>query len=122
MRNHPTTIRVAEHIDRLREKPHHVRESITMLVSGGITLLVFLGWLAAFASSNTLALSPVPKSNDIPSPLAKAKETTDSVSSLLGAAGAAAGVSASSPQIHIVDTSPQLDSNQNNTDQTVIHF
>lgn len=122
MRSHPTTVRAKEHLDRLREKPRHVRENITLLVSGGLTLIVFVGWFGALASSDKFALSPTTKeSAPIENPAQKAKESWNS---LLGAAGAAqTGGSTSPASITIVDEERKDEEySQNATDQKVIHF
>lgn len=129
MRNHPTTVRMREHVETLRGKPQHVRENIALLVSGGITLVVFLGWSAALLNSNTFALSgpSSEEATEIESPLTKAKETKESFNSLLGAAGASGrGDQAQEPAITIVDGKAPSASdereNLNDTKETVIHF
>lgn len=125
------TDRIIEHVNRLREKPHHVRHNIAMGVAFGITGLVALGWMTALATSGTLALesnSPEERAAD-----AKLSETvaesTNSFSNLMGAAGAAFSMASSSPELDIVEgearTRSTLDTNTkpaNDTDKTVISF
>lgn len=116
------TDRIIEHIDRLREKPEHVRQRIAVLTAAGVTGLVAVTWLAALATSGTLALKG-PGLND-PKPQVFAEAPT-SFSNLVGAAGAA--FSATSSELSVVETrtSSTLDAKvgpANNTHKTVIPF
>ena len=124
MRHQPTTAHLKQKVDDLRERPQHVRERIALLVSGGITLVVFLGWFGALASSNTFALSPIDGSADsLANPLAKVQESKGAFSTLLGAAGASQGDETPAPAITILDSdTPKDQHTQNATDATVIHF
>lgn len=110
-----------EHLDSIKEKPQHVRENIAIAISGGITLLVFLGWAGTLASSHTFAISnPITPTPEVADQLAKAGETKDSFSNLLGAAGTAGSSASSGPAITVVDSpspEPSIPANQ-----TVIHF
>ena len=114
------TTRFQDHIQTLKDKPEHVRQNIAIGVSGGITLLVFVGWLGALSNNHTFALKPAP-TTEIPSPLAKAQETKDTFSTLLGAAGSAFGATTSPSEIKIVDTQPPARSAPA-PEQTVIHY
>lgn len=114
------TDRIIEHIDRLREKPEHVRHRIAVLTAAGITGLVAVTWMGALATSGTLALKPLPE----PEPVA---ETAPSFSRLVGAAGAALSAPSNDPELEIVEsrTSSTLDSSvkpANATHKTVIPF
>jgi hypothetical protein len=110
-----------EKLQTIKDKPQHVRENIALGISGGITLLVFLGWGASLANSHTFAItSPIPNTPDVASPLAKAGETKQSVSNLLGAVGAVASGSSTEPKIQIVDS--PTPSSAPAPEQTVIHF
>ncbi len=118
------TERIIEHIDRLREKPEHVRHRIAVLTAAGITGLVAVTWMGAMATSGTLALKSDPRPLEekaIPSDL-----SGSSFKNMLGAAGAAFST-ASSTELSIVETrtSSTLDAQQkpaNNTNKTVIPF
>ncbi len=110
-----------EKLQTIKEKPQHVRENIALAISGGITLIVFLGWGVSLANSHTFAItSPIPTSSDVASPLAKADETKQSVSNLVGAVGAVASGSSTEPKIQIVDSPTQQAAPT--PEQTVIHF
>jgi hypothetical protein len=120
------TKRVHEVVHSLRQKPQHVRENIAIGVSGGITLLVALGWFAATAASGTFSLSPsatLASTNtaDMQQTVASSK---DNFSQLLGAAGAAIGASSTPTTITVVDTQVHstLDQPQVDANATVIHF
>jgi len=123
MRNHPTTLRAKEHVENLRAKPLHVRENIALGASLAITLVVFVGWLGAFVTSNTFALAPAADTHTptIENPIDKAKT---SFGSFLGAAGASTGNATSpTPAITIIDSSSSdASAPQNATDAKVIHF
>ena len=110
-----------EHLDSIKEKPQHVRENIAIAISGGITLLVFLGWAGTLANSHTFAISnPINPTPEVADQLAKASETQHSFSDLLGAAGVAKTSASSGPTITVVDSpapEPTVPTNQ-----TVIHF
>lgn len=113
-----------EKLQNVKEKPQHVRENIAIGISGGITLLVFLGWGASLANSHTFAITPPTNiSPDVKEQLAKASEAKNSISDLLGAAGSAntAGkTGTSAPEIKVVDSPTQK--KDPTAGQTVIHF
>lgn len=118
---HPTTLKMQEKLQQIKDKPQHVRENIALGISGGITLLVFIGWAGSLASTHTFAISsPIPASATIASPLAKATETKESFSNLLGAAGAPGKESMQAPRITIVDSPAEEFTLA--PDQTVIHY
>ena len=114
------TDRIIEHIDRLREKPEHVRHRIAVLTAAGVTGLVAVSWMGALAASGTLALKPVAEPEI-------AAEPAPSFSRLVGAAGAALDATSNDPELEIVEsrTSSTLDTQQkpaNATTKTVIPF
>ncbi|HRH55467.1 MAG TPA: hypothetical protein PK609_01230 [Candidatus Paceibacterota bacterium] len=112
------TDRILGHIERLREKPDHVRHQIAMGTALGLTSLVAVGWVVALATSGTLALNQAPE--EAPQP------TETSFSSLVGAAGAAFNSTSTDASLRVMDerTSSTLDAQQpaNNTNKTVIPF
>ena len=124
------TERIIEHLDRLREKPEHVRQRYALLVAGGITSLVAIGWMTALATGGTLAL----KKDAQPAAVASAptfadeiREPASAFSELLGAAGAALGATSSEAALKIIETraSSTLESRAkpaNDTNKTVIPF
>lgn len=120
------TDRIIEHVERLREKPEHVRHRIAVLTAAGITGLVAVTWMGALATSGTLALK---SSETVP-----VAEMTESItessaafSNLMGAAGAAFSASSSEASLDIIEirTSSTLDGKTapaNATSKTVIPF
>jgi hypothetical protein len=117
---HPATTRMHEKLQEIKAKPEHVRQNIALGVSGGITLIVFAGWLGALSHNHTFALdSSVPK--EVTAPNEKLAETKSNFSSLLGAAGAAFGATTSPSEIKIIDSAPKTEQ-QTPSEQTVIHF
>ena len=117
------TDRIIEHIERLREKPEHVRQRIALLTASGITGLVALTWMGAMATSGSLALK---ESTDEAAQPALVREPSTSFSSLMGAAGAAFDTTPD-PDLSVVETrtSSTLDTRTqpaNNTNKTVIPF
>lgn len=119
--------RIHEVVHTLRQKPEHVRENIALGVSGGITLVVALGWMVATVASGSFSLTPSATlasagGNDMKQAMTSSK---DSFSQLLGAAGAAVGATSTAPAtITIVDTEVHstLDQPTVASDETVIHF
>lgn len=116
--------RVHEVVHTLRQKPQHVRENIALGVSGGITLVVALGWLAATSASGTFALSPSTFGTNDANVSEAVASSKSNFSELLGAAGAALGATTTPPTITIVDTEVHstLDNPALPADATVIHF
>ena len=111
-----------ERLQAIKDKPQHVRENIALAISGGITLIVFLGWAGSLANSRVFSLNaPITRTADIENPLAKASETKQSVSNLLGAAGASKTKDENAPAIQIVD-SPAPEKTLQVQEQTIIHF
>ncbi len=116
---------ISHHLNRLREKPAHVRHTIALGVSGGITSLVFVGWLAAMTTSGVFATagSSVARSVTPPEEVQKSIEASSrNVNSLLGAASAAlTGSSTSAVEVVDVRTTSTLDATTTK-DATVIPF
>jgi hypothetical protein len=96
-----------EHLERLRNKPHHVRRNIALGSAGALTALLAVGWLTATIAGGSLALQPVPldPTGATAAIASSVSDTSSSFSQLLGAVGAATGISGSStaPQLQIVD-------------------
>ncbi|MDB5265760.1 MAG: hypothetical protein JWM39_473 [Parcubacteria group bacterium] len=126
---------LSHHIENLRAKPHHVRERIAFGTAAGITVLVGLVWVGTLAatgalslkSDNTVVTDGTNGSGDAQSAIA---QTQTNFSQLMGAVGAATGVSTTSaPALRIVDdgTNSTLDSKSaavatNNSNASVIPF
>jgi hypothetical protein len=110
------------HLDRLREKPDHVRHRIALFTAAGTTAVVALVWITALATSGTLAL----KNTSDPVVATKSlAQTKSAFSELMGAVGAAAGATSTDPDLTIVDTKTvtTFDTKiENNTSKTVIPF
>jgi hypothetical protein len=47
---------VAEHLDRIREKPHHVRHRYALGTAGAITAVIGAAWLGISLSTGAFAL------------------------------------------------------------------
>ena len=82
-----------EFIDRLRQKPEHVRRRIAAGTAVTVTGLVALGWMGALIAGNAFILTP---STDAPSLAETGTPLSDAVANrpggmpnLMGAAGAA---------------------------------
>lgn len=117
---------VTHHIDRLKEKPSHIRERVAFGVSGGVTALVALGWLTAMSSSGAFSLATKSVAEGVRPPAAVAtsiNESSSSFKSLLGAAAASLGASTSPSSISVVEVSSSstLDG-QSSSGPTVIPF
>ena len=119
------TERIIQHIERLREKPEHVRHRIAILTAIIATGLVAVTWMTAMATSGVFALKTTSPVED------PAKETiaesASKFSNLLGAAGAAFGASSSEPTLNVQEsrTTSTLNTDariENNTHKTVIPF
>lgn len=112
---------LTDHIERLRAKPERERRQIALATSGAITLVVFLGWVTAFVSSDALALN---SGGQTPSLTAATEGTANDVSKLLGAASTFQNTINSGPAIRVVETnaSSTLETNQDIGEQTVIPF
>ena len=118
---------LTDHLDRLREKPEHVRHRIAFLTSAGVTALVAILWVTALATSGTLALKQTaPEVVDGQPRVAETfAETKSAFSELMGAVGAAAGATSSEPTLTTVEsrTVTTFDTKiGNDTDKTVIPF
>ena len=116
--------RVHEVVHSLRAKPQHVRERIALGAAGGVTLVVALGWFAASAATGAFSLAPTTVANaNVPDLSKTVSQGSSNFGNLLGAAGAAFGATTTPAQITVIDASttpaPQ---NENDTNQTVIHF
>lgn len=127
------TERIIQHIERLREKPHHVRHRIAMLTAIVATGVVALGWITALSTSGALALqSPAPVSEeDAVTPeadISKAfSDSKSAFSNLVGAASAAFGATSSEAALQVLETRTSSTLNaesrtKNDTDKTVIPF
>ncbi|MDP3962590.1 MAG: hypothetical protein Q8Q03_01870 [bacterium] len=45
---------VENHIEKMREKPEHVRKQYAFLTSLGVTMIIFMFWVASFSGSFAL--------------------------------------------------------------------
>lgn len=125
------TGRIIEHIDRLREKPEHVRHNIALGVAFGISGLVAVTWMTAMATSGTLALqsNTVDETPEGSEMSAAVVESTSAFSSLMGAAGAAFNATNTDAALKIIESETRTSSTLNTqsqsanaSDKTVIPF
>lgn len=120
------------HIDRLREKPEHVRHQIAFGLAAGLTSLVAVGWGIALTTSGALAINSDVQPQAATGPGTESlseslKEPAENFSNLVGAAGAAFGATSSEAALRVIDsrTSSTLEGraqSSNATDKTVIPF
>lgn len=98
---------IIHHIERLKEKPSHIRERIAFGVSGGITGLVAIGWLVAMSSSGSFSLATKSVANAV-TPSAEVtqsvSQSTSNLNSLMGAAAASFGVGGEDATVKVVET------------------
>lgn len=115
-----------QHLETLRQKPHHVRHQIAYGVAGGVTALVALVWVTTMATSGSFALKSNEGAPDAGSEVTKALATSKTTfTELMGAAGAAFGATSTDPAISVVEiqTTSTFDTKiENDTDKTVIPF
>lgn len=106
-----------DYLEELRAKPEHTRRQIALSTAGAFTLVVALGWVAAFATNGTLALENSPA---IPAPAVAKEDFTN----LLGAANAFQQNMQDASGVSVVETasSSTLDTETVNQDATVIPF
>lgn len=125
------TERIIQHVERLREKPEHVRHAIAMGVAFVFTGLVAVTWMTAMATSGTLALKPSTETGEGAGTGDAATEavaqSASAFSSLMGAAGAALGATSTEAALRVIETrtSSTLDKQAkpaNDTYKTVIPF
>ncbi len=48
---------IFQHIDRMKEKPEHVRKRFAFLVSFAITFVIFAGWMASYGLKSSPILA-----------------------------------------------------------------
>ena len=96
--------KIAHHIARIREKPHHIRKQIAFATAAGIAGFIGLVWLVGSAVTGAFAIQA---SSFAAVAAADNVVATTSTSLPAGLAGAAAAVDTSGPaRIEIVDTNP----------------
>lgn len=114
-------------IERLKSKPHHVRQRIAFGSSVGVTGVVAAGWLLALVFSGKLTLAPSAMgtgTDAAPAVATAVSQASAGFNQLLGAAGVATATTAPA-SLTIVDaptpaapTAPV----RNSQGQTVISF
>ncbi|HEY0948166.1 MAG TPA: hypothetical protein VGE53_01590 [Candidatus Paceibacterota bacterium] len=115
------------HIERLQEKPEHVRHNIAMGVAVGVTALVAAGWAVALGTSGTFALSEPKLAEDRETFAESFEEPASAFSNLMGAAGAAFNATSTEAALKVIETrtSSTLEGRAqpaNDTEKTVIPF
>lgn len=114
-----------QHLDTLRAKPHHVRHSIALFSSVGVTALVALAWIATLATSGTLALDDSPVKEETLQVKETFAQSKSAFSELMGAVGAVTTGTTGEPAITVIDTRTETSFDtkiENNTSKTVIPF
>ncbi len=116
---------LSHHIQKLQEKPLHIRERIAFGTSAGITAIVAIGWLVGMNASGSFSLATksiaesVRPTDAVSSTLA---EGGTNIKSLLGAASAALGDPNTPASINVVDTHTSSTLPGEQTAATVIPF
>ena len=116
---------ITHHVNKLKEKPSHVRERVAFGISGGVTALVAIGWVVAMSSSGAFSLATDSVAESIRPPEEVKKGIADSGSgfkNLMGAAGAAFGTTEAPPDISVVDTRASSTLDKSAANATVIPF
>ncbi|MDO8623881.1 MAG: hypothetical protein Q7R54_00820 [bacterium] len=95
---------VMTHIERIREKPEHIRKQVALGIAVILTAIIALVWLGASLATGTFALrgSSFAENTSEATPVAT---KSGGFMSLLGAAGAALTGSQGSPHIEVVGES-----------------
>lgn len=111
---------VFDHIDLVKEKPHHIRKRVAFSVAGAGTALIALVWLVGSASLGKFAIAGSSFADSV------GQEgvivTNSDGTSKRNLAGAAASLeSLAAPHIEIVDTATSS-SKKVKAEQTIIPF
>ncbi len=116
---------LSHHIQKLQDKPLHIRERIAFGTSAGITAVVAIGWLVGMSASGSFSLA----TKSIAESVRPSEEVSNTLSngssnfkSLLGAAGAALGNPNAPAAIQVVDTRESSTLPESTGTPTVIPF
>ncbi len=115
---------IFEHIEKIREKPHHIRKQIVFSSAVVGAVAIALIWIIGSVSTGAFAIRESSFA-DIGAQGAELQNTTgNSGSGTAGIAGAAAAISDPSAPAHIeiIDTSPPSASSSKQAEQTIIPF
>lgn len=111
--------RVFDHIDRIKEQPHHIRRQIAFTVAFGVAALIGLVWLMGSLAMGSFALGNTNFADATGAAPVQSSGGPDN-SQLAGAAAAAPNTGAAAPaHIEIIDAST---STAPQPEQTVIPF
>lgn len=116
---------LSHHIQKLQEKPLHIRERIAFGTSASITAIVALGWLVGMSASGSFSLATKSIAESVRPPETVSNtlvEGSTNIKSLLGAAGAALGNPEVPAAIRIIDTHESSTLPDDQTAATVIPF
>ena len=113
---------IFDHINRVKEKPHHVRRQVAFMAAAGATAFVAFAWLATSVTSGIFAIkaSNFALSSGAESP-AVSTSASDGSGQLAGAAAALDQAVAAPAHIEIIDANPAT-TTAAQSDQTVIPF
>lgn len=97
---------IFEHIEHIKNKPHHTRKSVAFGIAALGTALIAIAWLAINLASNNFAIQGSSFADSVAqSPI----ETVDGSGGSKNVAGAAAAVSDAAPaHIEIIDAQPSV--------------
>jgi hypothetical protein len=117
---------VSEHIDTLKQQPHHIRRQVAFGTAAGITGLVALVWLVGSVTTGVFAIQATSfaQSTGAEANSAASADTVPSTSQLAGAAAAVPSSNEANTPAHIeiVNTASASAPTSSPDTQTVIPF
>lgn len=116
---------LSHHIQKLQDKPLHVRERIAFGTSAGITAIVAIGWLVGMSASGSFSLATKSIAESVRPPETVSNTLSEgnaNFKSLLGAASTALGNPDAPAAINVVDARTSTTLPADATTATVIPF
>ena len=112
------------HVERARNQPHHVRRHLTFSIAFGASAIIGMGWFGYRIATDTFALSSTTFADAGRNTGVLSVSSREKQSGLLGAAGAAIGLTKDPARIEIVRTatSSTLSERKEREEQTIIPF
>lgn len=107
-----------DHIDRVKQQPHHIRRQVALTVAGGLAALIGLVWLLGSLSLGTFAL----KGSDFAASTNADQAAPDGSLDNAQLAGAAAATPSNSSAAHIEIIDSATTTKTAQPEQTVIPF
>ncbi|MBU6321512.1 MAG: hypothetical protein KGI78_02765 [Patescibacteria group bacterium] len=114
----------AERLDRIREKPRHVRERVAFGIAGGVTAVIALAWLSISLYTGAFAIqgSSFAQLTGAEQPAA-GDSGAGGAPQVAGAAAAAPADTAGPPALQVISPAdPSASSSSPQSGQTIIPF